>query len=345
MSATTTDTLTAPRTSANWPGVVSLGLGIFAIVMSEFLPASLLSPIAGDLGITTGAAGQSVTMTAAAAALTALLISVVLPRTDRRRVILALTLLAVVSDVLVALAPSLSALLAARLLLGIALGGFWALAIAAAAHLVAVDRLGRGLMIVNGGIAVATVVAVPLGAWLGEAWGWRGVFALGAFVATVALIVQTVTLPRIIPPATSGLRALGATLRSGTVLVGLAATLFITGGHYVGFTYIRPIVEALSAVSTAGIALTLLTFGSATVLGTLIAGRLADRALRAGLLLFPVMVGCGMLALLTGGATPAGLIVAAVLWGFGFGGVPTSLQTWGRSHNRRDSNRSAGCSS
>ncbi len=320
---------TAPRTRANWPGVVSLGLGILAIVMSEFLPASLLPRMADDLGVTPGAAGQSVTMTAAAAALTALCISAVLPRADRRLVVMGLTVLAIVSDVAVALAPNLAVLLAARILLGIALGGFWAIAIAAAAHLVPADRLGRALTVVNAGVAVATVAAVPLGAWLGEVWGWRGVFVMGACAAVSALVVQAATLPRIVPAQGSGMRALGATLRSRIVLLGLLATLLIAGGHYIGFTYIRPAVEALAGVDAAGIALTLLVFGVANLLGTATAGPIADRAMRVGLILFPVVLGAGMLLVLATAGSPAGLLIAAALWGFGFGGVPTSLQTWG----------------
>jgi predicted MFS family arabinose efflux permease len=114
------------------------------------------------------------------------------------------------------------------------------MATAMAARLVPGDHLGRALTIINAGVSVATVVAVPLGAWLGEIWGWRGVFFLGAGVGLVALIAQMATLPHVIPTAVSGLRALGATLRSGIVIAGLTAILLIFGGHFSGFTYIRP---------------------------------------------------------------------------------------------------------
>lgn len=289
----TTSIDAAPQTTANWAGVVSLGVGIFAIVMAEFLPASLLPRIAGDLSITAGAAGQSVTVTAVAAALTALLISVVLRHADRRGVMTGLTILAAVSNLIVALAPNLLVLLAGRVLLGVALGGFWAMAIAVAAHLVPADRLGRALTIVNAGVAIATVAAVPLGAWLGETWGWRGVFVLGAGAAVVALILQAATLPRITPGETQGLRALGATLRSRIVLLGLLATLLISGGHFAGFTYIRPVAESLSSIDAGGIALLLLMFGIANFLGTAAAGPIADRTLRLGMFLFPTVLGRG----------------------------------------------------
>lgn len=320
---------TAPLRPASWAGVASLGLGIFSIAMSQFLPASLLPLIADDLGVTVGAAGQSFTATAGAAALSALLISVVLPRTDRSRVMIGLTLLAVVSDLLVTLAPNLVVLLAARLLLGIALGGFWAMAIAVTAHLVPPDRLGRGLTVVNVGVPIATAVAVPLGAWLGEIWGWRAVFLLAAGAAALALALQAVFLPRVPPSARAGLRGLGSTLRSRVTRLGLLATLLIYSGHFAGFTYVRPIVASVSDVDAAGIAILLLVFGVANFVGTLLAGPLADRVPRTGVLVFPAAVGSGMLFLLVAGVSTPGLFSAALLWGVGFGGVATSLQSWG----------------
>ncbi|GAA1756448.1 MFS transporter [Agromyces humatus] len=313
----------------SWAGVVSLGLGIFAIVMSEFMPASLLPRIAGDLGVLEGAAGQAVSVTAFAAALSALFISVVVPHADRRRVMIGLTLLAIVSNLIVAFAPNLWILLAARLLLGVALGGFWAMATAMAAHLVHADHVGRALTVINSGVALATVAAVPLGAWLGEVWGWRGVFVLAAGVALLALIVQAASLPRVTPTAGSGLRALGSVLRSGLVLAGLLATLLIFSGHFGGFTYIRPAVEALSDIDPGGFALLLLAFGVANFLGTALAGPLADRVPRVGVLLFPTVLGIGMLVMLLTGSSTVGLFIAGVLWGFGFGGIPTTALSWG----------------
>jgi DHA1 family purine ribonucleoside efflux pump-like MFS transporter len=137
--------------------------------MSEFLPASLLPVIADDLRVSEGTAGQAVSVTAFAAALLALLIAVVLPRADRHRVMVGLTLLAAVSNLLVAVAPNFAVLLGARLLLGVALGGFWAMATVMVSQLVPTAYVGRALTVVNSGVAAATVAAVPVGAWLGAA--------------------------------------------------------------------------------------------------------------------------------------------------------------------------------
>jgi DHA1 family purine ribonucleoside efflux pump-like MFS transporter len=240
-----------------------------------------------------------------------------------------LTVLALVSDVLVAIAPSFAVLLGARLLLGVALGGFWAMATAMAAHLVHPDHLGRALTVINSGVAVATVAAVPVGAWLGGVWGWRAVFLLGAGVALMALVVQAATLPHVQPTPGSGLRALGSVLRSGVVLVGLLAILLIFSGHFSGFTYIRPASQGLSGIDDGGFAILLLVFGVANLIGTSLSGPVADRAPRLGVLLFPAVLGLGMLVMFATGHSIVGVFAAAVLWGFGFGGVPTTVLSWG----------------
>lgn len=313
----------------SWAGVVALGVGIFSIALSQFLPASLLPLMAADLGVGVGVAGQSFTATAVAAGPAALLLAVLLPRTGRRQMMIGLTLLALVSNLLVALAPDVLVLLAGRLLLGVALGGFWAMTIAVTAHLVPADRLGRALAVVNAGVPVATGVAVPLGALIGDAWGWRPVFLLGAGVAAAALALLVLTLPPVPPGPATGLRGLGRTLARGGVPLGVVATVLVYAGHFAGFTYIRPLAEGATDIDARGVASLLLVFGAGNLAGTLLAGPIADRAPRLGVLLFPSAVGAGMLLMLSLAGSPQGLFVAAALWGVGFGGVATSLQSWG----------------
>jgi DHA1 family purine ribonucleoside efflux pump-like MFS transporter len=303
-------------------------LGVFALVMAEFLPASLLSRIATDLQVSEGVAGQSVTVTAIVAALAGLALPVLLPRLDRRHVMLALTSLAVISDLLVAFAPNYGVLLIARILLGVTIGGFWALSLAMTAQLVPPAKLGRAMTVVNMGVSLATVAAIPLGTWLGEVWGWRLVFVLAAGVGLLALVVQLLVLPALSPTGAPGIRNLVSTLRSRLVLLGLVAVALIAGGHFTGFTYIRPAAESLSGLDAGGIALLLLVYGVAAFAGNLISGPLVDRMMRGAVLLFPLVLGAGMLVFAQSGGSPAGVIVAVALWGLAFGGVPTVLQTW-----------------
>ena len=315
-----------PPTS--WLGVVSLSVGVFALVMAEFLPASLLSRISTDLGVTEGGAGQSVTVTAIVAAVAGLTIPVLLPRFNRRHLMLCLSVLSVLSSLLVAIAPNYPVLLAARVLLGIAAGGFWAIGISLTARLVPPAQLGRGLTVVNIGVSLATVAAIPLGTWLGEIWGWRIVFVLAAAVGVIAVIMQAIVLPSVRSSSSTGFRTLLATLRSGAILIGLLAMALVVGGHFAGFTYIRPAAIDIGGLDPSQLAMLLVVYGVAAFLGNLAAGPLADKQLRLAVLLSPAAIGAAMIVFALAGTTTGGVITAAALWGVGFGAVPTVTITW-----------------
>ncbi|GIF77477.1 MFS transporter [Asanoa siamensis] len=311
-----------------WFAVGAVGLGIFALVTSEFLPASLLPGIAADMGVTEGVAGQAVTATAIMGAITAPTIAIVVPRLDRRRLLAILVALAVVSDVLVAVAPWYPLLLVGRLLLGVALAGFWAMALAVVGRLVPQNHMGRAMTVVNLGVSLATVTAVPVGTFLGETWGWRPVFWLAGGVGVVALGLLLAWLPPVPPSGAAPLRALLETARNRTMIVGMTAILLVAGGHFAAFTYVRPAAERVPDITSSSLALLLTVFGLAAFVGTMVAGPLADRRLRAGVVGAPLLIGAAVtvFAVLSGSYLAVALAVAA--WGIAFGGLPTLVMTW-----------------
>ncbi|STT59896.1 putative inner membrane transport protein [Klebsiella pneumoniae] len=151
-----------------WRAVYALALGVFGLIVAEFLPASLLTPMASSLGVSEGMAGQAVTATALVALVTGLLIATATRNIDRRWVLMFFSILQIVSSLMVAFADSLAFLLLGRLLLGIAIGGFWAMSTATAMRLVPAAHVPKALAIIFSAVSVATVVAAPLGSYLGE---------------------------------------------------------------------------------------------------------------------------------------------------------------------------------
>ena len=311
-----------------WAAVVSLGLGIFTLVASEFLPASLLSPIAAELGITEGAAGQLVTATSIIGIVGGPLVVSALPRVDRRWVMTGLTTLAIVSNVLVAVSPALGLMLASRLLLGLAISGFWAMSMAVTARLVPADRFGRAMTIVNAGVSLATIAAVPAGAFIGEVLGWRSVFLIAAAAGVIALAVQLATLPSVPPEGAPGFRALVQTARIPLVALGILSIVLIAGGHFMGFTYLRPAFELLDGLTPALLALLLLVYGVANFVGNLAAGPLADRRLPLLVMGVPLAIGVGTIAFAFLGTGIALAMTTVFVWGVGSGAIPTMIQSW-----------------
>lgn len=330
--ASDADTIASAEQSAEiapaWGAIVSLSLGVFGLVTAEFLPASLLTPLAADLHITEGAAGQAVTATAIIGAIAAPTMAIITKRVDRRVVMWALTALLIVSNFLAASASDLTTLLLARVTLGISLGGFWSMAAAMAMRLVPMRLMPRAMSIILTGVSIATVCAAPVGAYVGEIWGWRAAFLIAAAVGAVTLLVQVLTIPRLAPIGSPGLRTLLGLMKLPRIRVGLLAVLLIASGHFAGFTYIRPFLEQVPMLGIGTISLVLLAYGIGGFFGNFAGAFVIERSLKAAVALAPLLIAATALMLIAYGSVPLVAMVAVAIWGFAFGAVPVGLQTW-----------------
>jgi predicted MFS family arabinose efflux permease len=305
-----------------------MALGVFGLVTAEFLPASLLTPMAADLKITEGLAGQAVTATAAVALVTSLLIATVTRRIDRRYLLLAFSVMLIGSNLLVAVAPNLGALLLGRVLLGVAIGGFWTMSAATAMRLVPEAMVPRALSIIFTGVSAATIVAAPVGSYVGALIGWRNVFLLAAVLGVVSLISQLLTLPRMAPSGLTRLGTLVQVLRRPGIGFGMLAVIVVFTGHFAFFTYLRPFLETVTGVGVSALSAILLGFGAANFLGTSVAGLMLERNLRLTLALMPLLMGVLGLGLVAMGSSPLADAAMVALWGFAFGTVPVGWSTW-----------------
>ena len=316
-----------PATPA-WMAVFSLAMGVFGLLTAEYLPASLLTLMATDLGVPEALAGQAVTVTAVVALFAGLLVPGLTRSIDRRWVLLGFSTLMIASNLLVAISSSFAVLLFMRILLGIALGGFWSMAAAVAMRLVPNALLPRALSIIFSGIAIGTVVAVPLGSYLGGLYGWRNAFFAAAAVGMMTLAFQSFTLPRLAPRRPARLRTVLEVLQRPGIAIGMFGCVLVHSGHFAMFTYVRPFLESTTGIGPQGLSLMLLGFGTANFFGTLLAGRLLERRPLATLVLMPALVGVAALALVLLPASLAGQAVLLAVWGLAFGGVPVAWSNW-----------------
>ncbi|AZO66095.1 MFS transporter [Mesorhizobium mediterraneum] len=319
---------TDERAEPAWGAVVSLALGVFGLVTAEFLPASLLTPLAQDLGVTEGTAGQAVTATAVVGAIAAPTMAIITKRLDRRLVMWGLTVLLILSNLVAAFASSLPVLLIARIMLGISLGGFWSMSAAMAMRLVPMRLMPRAMSIILTGVSVATVCAAPVGAYVGDIWGWRTAFMIAAVVGALALLVQIATLPKLPPAGVASVRTLLDVMKRPMIRIALLVVLLVASGHFAGFTYVRPFLEKVPALDIETISLVLLAYGIGGFFGNFAGGFMAERSLKTAVGLAPLLIAVAAALLLTLGASPVVAAIAVAAWGFAFGAVPVGLQTW-----------------
>lgn len=320
--------VTPESTEARWVGIMSLALGVFALVTSEFLPASLLTPMAADLGVSIGAAGQSVTVTSIVAGFAGIGVVIGTSRLDRRNVLLTLTALLIVSSIVAAFSSGLPMFLVSRFLLGIGLGGFWAMSVALAMRLVPGHLMPRAMSIIMGGVSLATVCAAPIGAWVGATLGWRYAFAIPAVLGVITFVMQATAIPALPPTTTASFATLWAVLRRPAMQLCLGTILLVVTGHFAGFTYIRPFMEDVPHFGVGAISGILLAFGIGGFIGNFVGGFLAARSPRLGLGVAAAGIAAAMFITSIAGASPVIAAGAIVLWGLSFGAFPVNVQAF-----------------
>jgi predicted MFS family arabinose efflux permease len=311
-----------------WAAVGSLTLGVFSLVTAEFLPASLLTPIAADFKISEGAAGQTVTATAAFALLSSLLVTAVIRNLDRRILMLGFTILLLISNLIAAFALNLPMLLIGRVLLGAALGGFWTMSAALTMRLVPEASVPRALSIIFSGVSAATIFAAPLGIYFGHLFGWRAVFLMASGLSGITLIAQAATLPRMPSLGSARLGTLVEVLKRPGVAVGMICAMLVFIGHFAFFTYLRPFLEFTTGAGIAMISSVLLGFGVASLFGTVLAGFMLERSLRATLAAMPLVMAVFAASLATSNGALSIDLALIALWGLAFGAVPVAWSTW-----------------
>jgi predicted MFS family arabinose efflux permease len=313
---------------SGWGAVHALTLCVSTLIASEFMPVSILSPIAYDLHLTEGAAGQAISISGLFAVLTSLTIISLMRGIDRRRLLLGLTILMLLSGLMVAFAPNFGVLMAGRALLGVVIGGFWSMSAATVMRLVPEDRVPRALALLNGGNALATTVAAPLGSFLGQYIGWRGAFFMVVPLAAITFAWQWLTLPSM--PSDRNVRnisALGVLRRPGAA-IGMAAMGLLFMGQFALFTYIRPFLEGATQLSVSGLSLILLAMGGAGLVGSWLIGRVVARSLSATLAMAPLAMAAIALGLVAMGTMPVPVAVLLALWGLIGTAVPVAWWTW-----------------
>jgi DHA1 family purine ribonucleoside efflux pump-like MFS transporter len=317
----------AAWSSATWFAVLSMAATSFALVSAEFMPAGMLTPMARDLGVSEGMAGQVVTATASVGAVTAILSNVLIGRLNRKTVLVGLSALAVGSNILAATATDFWLLLLGRAGLGIALSAFWALSVAVVARLVGANATGRGMAIVTLGVSLATIAAPSMGALISDWLGWRTAMAMTAGLAALAMLLQWLSLPTLPATTSNSLGDVFRLTRRRGIQIGMLAILLLMTGHFAGSVYVRPFLEQVTLLTTGPIALALLGFGIAAVIGNIAGGRMADANIRIALVVTAALMAVAALALVFWGVHIGIAFGFAALWGFAFGMAPVVLPT------------------
>ncbi|RGD93702.1 MFS transporter [Acinetobacter sp. SWAC57] len=315
---------------AYWSGVFAMTLCVFALIASEFMPVSLLTPIAKDLSVTEGLAGYGIAISGAFAVITSLSISRLAGSINRKALLLALTALMAVSGAVVALAPNYWVYMFGRALIGVVVGGFWSMSAATAIRLVPTAQVPRALAIFNSGNALATVVAPPLGSYLGAMIGWRGAFFCLVPIAILAFIWQWISLPSLKnqTSASNSSDGIFKLLNHRIVLIGMLATGLLFMGQFSLYTYIRPFLETVTKLNLSTLSFTLFVIGIMGFVGTVSISFVLKRHFYGTLIAIPLLMAAIALTLIGFGTWSVLVIVMLGFWGLIGTAAPVGWWSW-----------------
>lgn len=306
----------AARRSRMPLAVYILGLSVFALGTSEFMLSGLLPPIADDMNVSIPQAGLLISAFAIGMVVGAPLLAVATLRLPRRTTLIALISVFGLGQVAGALAPTYEVLFASRVISAFACAGFWAVGAAVAIAMVPVNQRARAMAVMIGGLSIANVLGVPLGAFLGENLGWRSAFwAVGA-ASAVALAGVATMIPRIpLPDEKPQLKRELGIYRDRQVWLSIVLTALAAGGVFCAFSYLAPLLTDVAGLDSGWVPTVLALFGIGALVGTTIGGRVADAHLF-GVLLSGIAASTVFLAALALFASnQAAVIVLAFLLG------------------------------
>lgn len=315
--------------------LLALAAGGFGIGLTEFVIAGLLPEVSTSLGVSEATAGGLISGYALAVAVGGILMTVALSRVDRKRALLALMIFFIAGNLLSALSPDYTTMLAGRIIAALTHGAFFGIGSVVAASLVAPQKQSGAIALMFAGLTIANVLGVPLGTLLGQAAGWRSTFWAITLIGILALIGIAILVPRgVAAPQRNGGSILRefTIFRSGQVWASMLVTVLGYGGMFGAFTYIAFTLTEVSGFASSSVPWLLVLFGGGLFIGNILGGRAADKHVSLTLVVALSALTAVLVIFALTAQSKVATVVALVLMGaLGFATVP-ALQTRIMSH-------------
>ncbi|MDN0194025.1 MFS transporter [Streptomyces sp. S.PNR 29] len=319
----------SPRTPlVGWPAVVSVMLGVFAIVTTEILPIGLLTSIGSSFTVSDGMAGLMMTMPGFLAAIAAPLVTAATARFDRRLMLCVFMLLLALANFLAAAASDYWLVLVSRIMVGITIGGFWSIGAGLAERLVPPASAGRATAVIFSAVPLGSVLGVPTGTLVGDLAGWRTAFTVMGVLSVGVLVMLLMSVPPLPPVQATRLSVLSGMLRSTSTRFALLLTFLVVLAHFGTYTYVTPFLEQVTHAGDALITTFLLLYGAAGILGNFLGGAWVARYPRTLFGLAAGLIATVTLLLPVLGRWEIGAVILLIAWGMAYGAVPVASQTW-----------------
>ena len=316
----------------------ALTLSAFAIGTTEFVIVGLIPTIAASLGVSVPSAGLLVSLYALGVAVGAPVLTALTGRVPRKQLLLGLMALFTIGNLVAWMAPNYTALMAARVLTGLAHGVFFSIGSTIATSLVPKEKAASAIALMFTGLTVALVTGVPLGTFIGQHFGWQATFLAVSLLGVIAIAGSAILVPSTITGSKpSSLLTQLAVLKEPRLLLVYAKTTLGYGGSFIAFTYLAPILQEVAGFAAGTVSLVMLVYGVSVAAGNIWGGKLADRQgpVRALQIVFALLALVLLVLSFTAPSKPL-VLLTVLAWGaVAFGNVP-GLQVYVVQRAERD---------
>ncbi|SUA54962.1 Sugar efflux transporter [Oligella ureolytica] len=263
--------------SESWFAVITLAVAAFIFNTTEFVPVGLLPDIAKGFSMDVAQTGLLMTIYAWAVAIFSLPLTMLTVRLERRRLLILLFCIFIVSHALAAIAWSFSSLLTARLGIAMAHSVFWAITIPLAVRLAPKGNKTKALSFIVTGSSLATVMGVPLGTVIGHHFGWRITFAVIGIIAMIILLLLWRVLPTLSSQSSGNFKVIPSLLKRPSLQYIYLSLALVMTAHFTASTYISPYLQDIGGMSNNVVVMMLFVIGLAGIVGGILFARYAGR--------------------------------------------------------------------
>ncbi|WRB82143.1 sugar transporter [Helicobacter pylori] len=306
--------------------VFVFSLSAFIFNTTEFVPVALLSDIAKSFEMESATVGLMITAYAWVVSLGSLPLMLLSAKIERKRLLLFLFALFILSHILSALAWDFWVLLLSRMGIAFAHSIFWSITASLVIRVAPRNKKQQALGLLALGSSLAMILGLPLGRIIGQILDWRSTFGVIGGVALLIMLLMWRLLPSL-PSKNAGTLASVPILMKRPLLVGIyLLVIMVISGHFTTYSYIEPFIIQISQFSPDITTLMLFVFGLAGVAGSFLFGRLYAKNSRKFIAFAMVLVICPQLLLFVFKNLEWVVFLQIFLWGIGITSLTIALQ-------------------